>query len=47
VTKETKTYHVGDAAITRIDELSLAAFQFDTLYPGADPEALRRQRARL
>lgn len=47
MTKETKTYHIGDAAITRIDELSLAAFQFDMLYPGADPEALLRQRARL
>lgn len=47
MTREAKTYHVGDTAITRIDELSLAAFQFGTLYPGADPEALERQRARL
>ena len=47
MTQETKTYHIVDAAITRIDELALAAFQFGTLYPGADPEALERQRGRL
>ncbi|MGY8681514.1 MBL fold metallo-hydrolase [Bradyrhizobium sp. UFLA05-153] len=47
MTKETKTYHIGDAAITRIDELSLAAFQFGTLYPGGDPRALERHQGRL
>ncbi|MGX4773647.1 MBL fold metallo-hydrolase [Bradyrhizobium guangdongense] len=47
MTQETKTYRIGDAAITRIDELALAAFQFGTLYPGADPEALERQRTKL
>lgn len=47
MTKETKTYHIGDAAITRIDELALAAFQFGTLYPGAEPQALARHRGRL
>jgi glyoxylase-like metal-dependent hydrolase (beta-lactamase superfamily II) len=47
MTRETKTYQIGDASITRIDELRLAAFQFGTLYPEADPQALERHRARL
>lgn len=47
VTSETKTYHIGEAAITRIDELRLAAFQFGALYPGSDPQALERHRGRL
>ena len=47
MTTATKTYHIGDAVITRIDELTLAAFQFGTLYPGAEPQALERHRARL
>lgn len=42
-----KTYHVGKASITRIDELRLAAFKFDALYPGAEPQALERHRDRL
>ncbi|UWU72716.1 MBL fold metallo-hydrolase [Bradyrhizobium sp. NC92] len=42
-----KTYQVGEASITRIDELRLAAFKFDALYPGGEPEALGRHRDRL
>ncbi|MBH5366876.1 MBL fold metallo-hydrolase [Bradyrhizobium glycinis] len=42
-----KTYHVGEASITRIDELRLAAFKFDALYPGSEPQALERHRDRL
>src|SRR5215475_747931 len=44
---EMKTYQIGDTAITRIDELRLAAFQLETLYPGAEAEALERHRGRL
>ncbi|WP_207482792.1 MBL fold metallo-hydrolase [Arenibaculum pallidiluteum] len=44
---DTRTYRIGDATITRIDELALAAFQFGMLYPGADPEALERHRERF
>jgi glyoxylase-like metal-dependent hydrolase (beta-lactamase superfamily II) len=47
MTQATKTYRVGDAAVTRIDELRLAAFRFDALYPGAEPDALERHRNRL
>ena len=47
MTQATKTYRIGDASITRIDELRLAAFQLDALYPGADPQALERHRDRL
>lgn len=46
-TRTTRTWRVGDAAVTRLDELTLTAFQFDTLYPGADPAALARHRGRL
>ncbi|KRP89138.1 MBL fold metallo-hydrolase [Bradyrhizobium yuanmingense] len=42
-----KTYHVGEASITRIDELRLAAFKFDALYPGGEPRALERHRDSL
>ncbi|WP_369722156.1 MBL fold metallo-hydrolase [Bradyrhizobium sp. LLZ17] len=47
VTQATKTYRIGDASIIRIDELRLAAFQLDALYPGADPQALEHHRDRL
>jgi len=47
VTQATKSYRIGDAAITRVDELRLAAFKFDALYPGAEPEALERHRDQL
>jgi len=45
--RDSNTYRVGDATITRIDELTLAAFEFDALYPGGDPEALARHSGRL
>ncbi|MET4604476.1 glyoxylase-like metal-dependent hydrolase (beta-lactamase superfamily II) [Bradyrhizobium sp. JR4.1] len=47
MTQATKTYRVGDAAVTRIDELRLAAFKFGALYPDAEPDALERHRDRL
>jgi glyoxylase-like metal-dependent hydrolase (beta-lactamase superfamily II) len=47
MTQATKTYRVGEATVTRIDELRLAAFKFDALYPGADPDALERHRDQL
>ena len=47
MTQATNTYRIGDAAITRIDELRLAAFKFGALYPGTDPEALERHRNQL
>lgn len=47
MTRDTKTYRVGDAVITRIDELTLATVQFGTLYPGAEPEAIERHRGQL
>ncbi|UWU95997.1 MBL fold metallo-hydrolase [Bradyrhizobium sp. CB1015] len=42
-----KTYQVGEASITRIDELRLAAFKFDALYPEGEPQALERHRDHL
>ena len=41
------TYRIGDVAVTRIDELALNAFTQATLYPGSDPAASERHRARL
>ncbi len=39
-----RTYQIGDAAVTRIDELTLTAFTHNTLYPGSDPAVLERHR---
>lgn len=47
VTQATNTYRLGDATITRIDELRLAAFKFDALYPDGELQALERHRERL
>ncbi|WP_439400822.1 MBL fold metallo-hydrolase [Bradyrhizobium sp. DASA03068] len=42
-----KTYQIGEASVTRIDELRLAAFKFGALYPEGEPQALERHRDRL
>ncbi len=47
MTRKADTYQIGSATVTRIDELTLHAFTQDTLYPGSDPEALERHRARF
>lgn len=47
MTQATNTYRLGDATITRIDELRLAAFKFDALYPDGELQALERHRERL
>ena len=40
-------YRIGDAEVTRIDELTLRAFTPATLYPDQDPAVLARHRHHL
>lgn len=47
MTHEASTYQIGDAAVTRIDEVAHGAFTQATLYPGSDPAALERHRAKF
>lgn len=42
-----RTYQVGDAAVTRIDELTFSAFSQAAMYPGSDPAALERHRSQF
>lgn len=44
MTRDAPTYHIGDVAVTRIDELTLNAFSQPELYPGSDASALARHR---
>jgi len=44
---QARTYQIGDVAVTRIDELTLNVFSQASLYPGSDPAALERNRAKL
>lgn len=46
-TREGRSYRIGDATVTRIDELTLRAFSQAALYPGSDPGALGRHRGKL
>jgi len=45
--RATHSYRIGNVEVVRIDELTLNAFPLGVLYPGADPEALERNRDRL
>ena len=45
--RESRSYRIGDVQVSRIDELTLNVFQFETLYPTADPAVLQRHRHRL
>ncbi|MEY9884222.1 MBL fold metallo-hydrolase [Bradyrhizobium sp. USDA 328] len=47
MTQAAKTYQVGEASISWIDELRLATFKFDALYPHGEVQALERYRDRL
>lgn len=40
MTLSNSTYQIGDATVTRIDELALDVFSQATLYPGSDPALL-------
>lgn len=42
-----RTYRIGDAAVTRIDEQTLNVFSRAALYPRSDPAALERHRTTL
>ena len=42
MTLSNSTYQIGDATVTRIDELALDVFSQTTLYPGSDPALLER-----
>ena len=45
--RQNTIYRVGDATVTRIDELALDGVPPTALYPGFDPEALRRHRCKF
>jgi glyoxylase-like metal-dependent hydrolase (beta-lactamase superfamily II) len=47
MTRTANTYRIGDATITRIDELTLNAFPPAALYPGSDPAAWERNKGRF
>jgi glyoxylase-like metal-dependent hydrolase (beta-lactamase superfamily II) len=47
MTRETRIHRIGDIQVSRIDELTVNVFQFEHLYPQADPDALQRHRHRL
>ncbi|GGC48096.1 MBL fold metallo-hydrolase [Chelatococcus reniformis] len=47
MTRAAGTWRVGDATITRIDELTLKAFPFEALFPEGDPDTVARHGAEL
>jgi glyoxylase-like metal-dependent hydrolase (beta-lactamase superfamily II) len=47
MSRDSKTYRVGDVTVTRIDELTLNVFPQAMLYPGSDPTTLGRHKDKL
>jgi glyoxylase-like metal-dependent hydrolase (beta-lactamase superfamily II) len=45
--RESRSFRIGDLQVSRIDELTLDAFQVDHLYPQVDPTVLQRHGHRL